>query len=353
MAPPTAEPRSRDEGSDATKGLLVTLVALGHCVQAQLMWPWLFAGGLYDFHVIAFLLLPFLRPAAPFSSRALADRAVRYLVPFAVFALASCALWHVVFHPAAGWLALGKALVLGDVHALMAGVGFTFLWFMPALLALTLLRSAIAATSVRMRVLLISAVLAAHVVLRLARVPLPLNPLPALYVLPLGWAFAALMPQPRSRWLWLALAVAGAVWTDHLGDHINVASLQVPDWRRMDLVVLHDVYAIAATLAVVQFGRVLARIRPLVALGRYSLVVFLSHQFVLKAFDVWATRQPGYASAEFKVAVAVVAVPTALAAGWWLARQLERPGIRRWVLPNSAREWPVLGWVHPRQAGSL
>ena len=341
MSAPPSAPRARDEANDATKGLLIALVALGHCAAAQRVWPWLHAGGLYDFHVLAFLLLPFLRPASACSTRVFADRAVRYLVPFGVFALLSAAVWHATLHPSVRWYALPLALIRGDVGALAQGVGFTFLWFMPCLLSLTVLRSLFAATRQPVRALLSLALLIVHGLLAGCSLPLPLNPLPALFALPLGWAVGALVPWQRGRWLFLAVAIACGAIAGVTVDHINVASLSLPDWHAPGRLLLHDVYAVAATLAVVHFGSVLARVPGLVPIGRYSLVIYLSHQFVLKFIEFWSQRQPWYAAWAGKIAVAAVAVPLSLLAGWALARLLDRPQIRPWILPQSLRDWPV------------
>lgn len=334
-------PRARDSGNDATKGLLIALVALGHCVPAQRAWPWLAAGGLYDFHVIGFLLLPFLRPAPACTARTLADRAVRYLVPFAVFAVLSCAVWHVTMHPQVSWSALPLALVRGDVVALGNGVGFTFLWFMPSLLSLSVLRSVLAAAPRVLRLALVAVLVAAHGLVAGMVFGLPLNPLPALFVLPLGWAVGALAARRQARWLWLALAVGCAAIAALGHHHINVAALLVPDWRSPQWLALHDVYAVAATLAAIHFGAALARLPGLVQIGRYSLVVYLSHQFVLKLAEVWSERQPWAGETAARVVVAAVAVPASLAFGWLLAQGLERPPLHRWVLPQTMAEWPL------------
>ncbi len=349
MSAAPAAPRARDVANDATKGMLIALVALGHCAAAQRVWPWLHAGGLYDFHVLAFLLLPFLRPASACSTRVFADRAVRYLVPFVAFALLSALVWHATLHPSVRWYDLPLALIRGDVSALAQGVGFTFLWFMPCLLSLTILRSLFAATRQPVRAILVAALLVLHGLLAGCALPLPLNPLPALFALPLGWAVAALAPWQRGRWLFLAVAIACGAIAGISGDHINVASLSLPDWRAPDRLLLHDVYAIAATLTAVHFGGVLARVPGLAQVGRYSLVIYLSHQFVLKFIEFWSVRQPWYAESTGKIAVAAVAVPLSLLAGWALARLLDRPQIRPWILPQTLRDWPVTArLVRPR-----
>lgn len=335
-------PSGRDQASDATKGLLIALVTLGHCYPAQLASPWVGEGALYDFHVLAFLLLPFLRPAAAFTWRSLSDRAVRYLVPFIAFALLSAAVWHLTLHPAAGWQALASALWRGDVDALAAGVGFTFLWFMPSLFTLTVLRSAVAATSRPLRWLLGAALVGLHGLVAGAHLALPLNPLPALYALPLGWALAALASWRGGRFLWLAVALACGVVTTRLRHHINVAPLLVPSWWTSQWLALHDLYAVAATLVAVHFGAVLARIPGLVPIGRHSLVIYLSHQFVLKGVELWATRQPWYGAPNAHLAVAAVSVPLALALGWAFAVWLARSPLRPWILPHTVRDWPPL-----------
>ena len=345
MSTTTAAPPGRDSASDATKGLLIVLVAVGHCIPAQQVWPWLGHGGLYDFHVIAFLLLPFLRPPVAASIRVFADRAVRYLVPFVAFALLAWVAWHAVPHRPVAWTALPLALLQGDVASLSEGVGFTFLWFMPCLLSLTVLRSAIAATSKPLRGATVAVLIVLHGCLAGTNLRLPLNPLPAVYVLPLGLAVAALAHHRRARFVWLAVACSCGVIAAFRQDHINVASLIVPLWRTPLSVVLHDVYAIAATLTVVHFGPELARVPGLAHIGRYSLVVYLSHQFVLKAIEIWSERQPWDGTWNAKALVAVVAIPASLAAGWWLARILDRPRVRPWIRPHSVRDWPPTAWL--------
>ncbi len=340
MTTPTA-PRPRDVGNDATKGFLVALVALGHFVPAQSLSPWLSSGGLYDFHVIGFLLLPFLRPAAPFGVRVFADRAVRYFVPFLVFALLSFLAWKLTVNPAAAWRALPAALLYGDVLSLGDGVGFTFLWFLPALFSLTWLRSAIAVCRGFLHTALVLAVLLAHGLMTWPGFPLPFNPLPALFVLPIGWALTRLAPLRRGHILWLVLSVICGIVAARLHHHINIGALAVSTWRQPGLLLLHDVYALAATLTVIHFGDQLARIPGLVPIGRYSLVVYLSHQFVLKAVEIGASRHQWYTSPGAKLVLVVVAVPGSLALGWLLARLLERPAIRPWILPQSLRDWPV------------
>ena len=333
-------PRVRDAGNDATKGLLIALVALGHCFPAQRVLPWVAQGGLYDFHVIGFLLLPFLRPAAPCTVRFVLDRAVRYLVPFVVFALLSCAAWQLTLHPPVAASALPLALIRGDVVALAQGVGFTFLWFMPALLSLAILRSLVAGTRPGLRLILGAAVIALHGLIAATYLPLPLNPLPALFVLPLGWALAVLARRPPARWLWLLLAVLCGVvaWRAH--HHINVAALSLPSWRTPHWLLLHDVYAVAATLAAIQFGPALARVPGLVPIGRYSLAVFLSHQFFLKFAEMALARQTWGNETWALSLVALLAVPGSLAFGWLVAQLLDRPAIRPWILPQTAAEWP-------------
>lgn len=345
---PEAQPRTRDTGSDAAKGLLLALVALGHSQSAQLACPWLREGGLYDFHVIGFLLLPFLRPPAAFTRAVLVDRAIRYLVPYLVFALFSAVCWHLIFHPQVPWTTLPYGLLRGDVYGLSGSIGFTYLWFMPCLLSLTVLRSLVATATQPLRWLLVLGVVSIHGAIVACFVPLPFNPYPALWVLPLGWATAWLARFVHFRAVWILLACACGVLAARLHHHINVGAMALPTWQQPGLLILHDVYAVVATLAVVGLGPLLARVPGLVALGRYSLAIYLGHQFVLKAAEVWASHQVWYASSQAKVGVAVIAVPASLALGWMLVRVLEHPRIRSWILPNNVGDWPLTARWRPR-----
>lgn len=132
---------------DAIKGFFIVLVVVGHNTLVLAVLPRA-SEVLYNFHIFAFLLLPFLLASHPLGRGFAADRAVRYLVPHAAFYGLAAALFaasrlpEVTLAESAGRALAG--LALGTPGAIERGCGLRAFWFLPALFTLALLRAAMA-----------------------------------------------------------------------------------------------------------------------------------------------------------------------------------------------------------------
>ena len=134
------------EASTAIKGLLMLLIVFGHTGwvttdfetgSRTFFWHWL-----YTFHVYVFLILPFIYGYSGKSVvNDLKHNLVKIGVPYCWFFLFSA----IVFVTVGG----GKFDPLGMLYAFFFGneplmdkyIGFNFMWFLPAMLALTTLKS--------------------------------------------------------------------------------------------------------------------------------------------------------------------------------------------------------------------
>lgn len=129
---------------DAVKGLLILAVVAGHnepitssCAPLRQLF--------YYFHVQCFFLMSSYLGERRFSWQLLRDRAVRYLVPHGWFVAIACGAYQLVRDPgrspsdAFGRLAMALAVESGD--AITAATGLQYLWFLPALLGLVILRA--------------------------------------------------------------------------------------------------------------------------------------------------------------------------------------------------------------------
>lgn len=354
---PRARPvLSRDE-NDAAKGVLILLIVLGHNTLAQAVWPdlWPF---LYNFHVYGFLLLPFLRASHPLRGRFVVDRAVRYLVPFAVFFTLSTIAFSVTqqLAPTGDRLFVwARGLVIGSAWAVDASSGFRLFWFLPALFSLVVWRSAIRSGSPGTRRFLEGLAVAGFLFagllpgdwVRLLPLGLPI----AAYALVPGLVFEALWRRVgRARLPWVAV-ISGVVFAGlsllafARGTSLVIARLDVYSALEPLSLVIHAAIPIAALLAVLAASPWLVRGRILPALGRCSLVVYLVHGLVYQGLlrlsgVVGSTAGP-------RATAAIVTFAVTVAVSWAIAAAIDRlEPLRRLVTPRSLDDF-VGGWRMP------
>jgi fucose 4-O-acetylase-like acetyltransferase len=345
---PPAAARGDLDAFDAVKGLLILLIVLGHLTPMQHVpgFGWVFPV-LYRFHVVSFLLLPFLLGRAKWQARWLADRAVRYLVPYAIWVSATAVVFGLTVGAGVAPAELVRrtawGLLTGYALDLKAATGFQLYWFLPALFTVTLLRAVLMKVPQRWLPVVVLAAWTLHGTVALwlgvwSHAPLGLAV--AVYVLPMGVTAAWLWPFAR-RWPWIVAcaAVALAITTRWMGLYTNVGVLGVFGWRNPAQMLITDIDAIASFLAIVAAAPVLGRIPGLPALGRLSLGVYLCHSAFLQSVlltGLHAGRQPfGQDAAVF----AVIGMVVALVGGILSARLMQLNRVQPWVLPRGLSDW--------------
>lgn len=281
---------------DAFKGILISLIVLGHNTLFFAACPLCF-NVLYNFHVACFLLLPFIVPGAAVGRAGLRDRLARYFVPHWLFFALACLLYlllKVPWEPAAlaDWAGkVALAVVISDQEHYKEACGFGLFWFLPALFAMVVLLGAYRAAGPRARGALLGGTLLAHGLLGLmpnnlmAVVPWTLDLV--LFLFPLGLAVAALWHRYGGR-VWfhagcLVVFVAciyASVRTNSYGMN-NGGGLLALD--RPLALVFHDLYLIAAFFGLLGLAWPL-RSTLLALIGRRSLFIFLAHSFVWQFF---------------------------------------------------------------------
>lgn len=118
--------------SEALKGALILLIVLGHNTILTEQVPRLF-GWLYTFHVLCFMMLPWLYGTVPSTMRGLGRRLRKTYVPYTFFYLLLYAIYNFAFTRRGfdGRLFVG-AYLLGGNGLLKESCGFQYLWFLPA-----------------------------------------------------------------------------------------------------------------------------------------------------------------------------------------------------------------------------
>ena len=129
----------RDLKLDAVKGVLILCIILEHNSLLTLEYSWIrpfsdaFAAG-------AFLILSFLRPIKTTTFIAFLDKYLSHWVPFTLFTLC-LAILHFIFFGSENFLVnLFKAVFLASPQDIKASTGFMYIWFLPCLVVLYIIR---------------------------------------------------------------------------------------------------------------------------------------------------------------------------------------------------------------------
>lgn len=281
---------------DIVKGILMLAVIIGHNEAITYSHPWL-RQLLYYFHVQCFFLLSSLLDTKPISRKLVADRAVRYLVPFVLFMLISWIAYHVVTRDIAAMPQslplLGRALFAGGEVAIHNAVGMRYLWFLPALFSLVMFKAWGCHGGPSAGVLLAISMVwlgAAALVPADVREWIPLGSATGLFFFGLGEVFRRVVERSGARidsmrvgfpCLLAVMALAMVIVSVPLG-RIAAANLGRYDIRAP----LTWCVALVFPCLMLPTLLWLARIMPLpgiAAIGRYSLPIYLVHMFVYRA----------------------------------------------------------------------
>lgn len=337
------------------KGMLVLLVVLDHNEYVRSLFPRLLDG--FSFHVLGFLMIPFLRPAAAWSKDYLTYM-FRLYFPFFVIvtlmAIVDAWLTPVTAASQAGlWL---HALYSGHSTILKQVTQMALLWFLPSFIALVTLRTLVENCSRTGKRVLIFLFCVAHLFVGMfahqVKDYLPLGLLPAVFVVPLAYfgvwlhrsVFARMAPSAA---LLVAAGIAAAVKYAQVqaGLQVEIGFAEVADIRDPYALLLNDLEAVSGVMVMFQLARF--RLGSFLELcGKYSLQVYLFHAFVaLFVYKVLQRLTPDWpVGLLFAVSMLVTVLLTAA-----LARLLaEQPLVRRFLFPRSPAE--LLGKSSPRAA---
>lgn len=337
---------------DAIKGFFIVLVVVGHNTLVLAVLPRA-SEVLYNFHIFAFLLLPFLLASHPLGRGFAADRAVRYLVPHAAFYGLAAALFaasrlpEVTLAESAGRALAG--LALGTPGAIERGCGLRAFWFLPALFTLALLRAAMARSHAAAAGLAAAGLafhLAAGALGRNVEERLLFGLSIALFVLPLGlaaawaWRLRERIGRPALTALALATWAATQLVAYEHASFVRLAGLKVPSAAEPLRLLLHDALAVSAFVAIAGLSARLARVPGLVWLGRQSLFIYLVHSIVFQGILAALGLRPGRGTAGADAALAAGSLAATLALSALAAHVVTtRPLLRDAIAPRAARDW--------------
>lgn len=277
---------------NVVKGVYIVLIVLGHNIVLTKNIEGLF-GFLYSFHVFGFFFLPFIYVAKPFQVGKLVDYFVRYFVPYTWVGSFSAVIYF--FYSEFGFfggalIGFAKGWVLGNAHALKTGTGFQFLWFLPTLFCVVVLRMFIVDQCPLVQRILKLIFLFFHITIGVFADQV-INYFPfglgaALYVFFLCLVIESLVVLVgRSI---VNIFVSGALWCffsiiafkyNYL---VNLGWMSVPSiFQARELVVL-DIIAISSFVFIKNLSFYL-RCEYLECLGKHSMGIYLFHPFIFYA----------------------------------------------------------------------
>lgn len=344
---------TRDPGIDALKGLLITLIILGHNYFYSRYWPFAFSL-LYNFHVACFLLLPFLFPLNRIGVQGLRDRMLRALAPQAIFLIAAMAAYFVLFvvkdwHGIAGWLGgVAVGLVFQTEQLLENASGFRHFWFLPAMASLLGLLWVYDHAGRGVRMAILATALLWHVSIGFLKAP-------EIQYLPWGIAIVGFVFLPgllvrqldrQIRWTGLLDVVVVALWVLMLwvcvrnrwsmglaGDIVRVKT-----WMEPGRLLFHDGLLV---LSFFSLKRIAARIGGAIlpALGRVSLSLFLMIPLLWQVFWMAGGSRLDAQTIPGRVLLVVGTLLFMLATGYGLARWIECTRLKALLFPRDLGQW--------------
>jgi|GEM_PF-1330393 len=325
------------------KGMFILLVVMDHNDLARSIIPGFLKG--FGFHVMGFMMIPFLRPAGPLDRRFMQYLFRLYYPYLLIVTLMSVIVAVITPVPAqvqAGRWAL--ALYSGNSDIVKEAAHMALLWFLPSFIALIILRTCLENVAAWLKAAgLLAAWLVHPFIGSLAPAIqdyLPLGLLPALYVLPLAY-LGIFLHQTCFAKLGAtnALMQSGVIFIlvkacqMHFGYTNEIGFAAVAGAGNWPALLCNDAEAVSGVLMLFQASRFpLGRL--IEAFGKHSLQVYLLHAFVALAIYRLALIV-GLLSVSVPLAFALTLAATALLTLALAKAIMALPRIRRFFFPQS------------------
>ncbi len=334
---------------DAVKGLLVLIVIMDHNDLLRAWVPEFFKP--LTFHVLGFLILPFLAPVKFLSQRQLFDRAIRYLVPFWCVLTFTTALYTVLLrHDAPAnvvlidWLA---ALLIGSAPLVKTASGFYYLWFLPALFGVVYVLSIFDTVGRRSKTIITTAARLTHAFIAMFSIELlkytPFGVLIVLWIFPFGVLMRIALKSEsfyRYRYAVLGAFIVSYGYLVFRGKNIEIMTLELHSVTDPLLFILQDISAFTGVVVAIWLAMKLNTVRFINACGKHSLMVYLLHPLIffcgMKVLGASTWNLESYALALTAILSVVITAGIALLVAILISRL---HFTRTWITPKDWNGW--------------
>lgn len=337
--PSTNHKRQNQTFIHVWRGILIALIVLGH--------NRLFASDflrsyhvLYNFHVEAFLIIPFLRPLNPARKMLFWHPLTTYYRPFVIFVTLYAIIFALSGAPDAPATATGVAtslargIVIANSVTLNEATGFEMFWFLPVFVILSTVRPIVERVHRGWFVAVLALATVAHVTIgylptsAVENLPWGL-PIVGYILLPCLLASAAGSYDRKI----LPVYITGAIFVMtclacfYYDFWINLSDFKVYTLSDIPRLVVTDLSMISASIFLYQIGDHI-KSTALDALGRYSLPIYLIHGII--GYSLVKLTGHGH-SWIVKLGMLAITYPVTLGLSFLAARALLESRAGTWI----------------------
>ena len=276
------------EQTNRLKGLLILLIVFGHISQLLEQYGSLHAS-LYSFHVVSFLLLPFLFNKDILNAQNIKKNLRRIYVPYTVFFLLSFLIYSILeqqFNPLSaltGWFIGSSALLKIDTGL---RVFFFFLTLMFSLLLIMIFNSLSRNKKKAFFLLMLLGHLLIPLIPKVYLFYFPLSSYVAIYLFVIGitvqYIYNNFNYTNYPIWLYSLLFITTLYLA--YGSNFSLASAIFPNILDNPFnFILQDILMILSFFTLIMWSKYL---RIFEIFGKYSLAIFTIHPFVIQALNI-------------------------------------------------------------------
>jgi fucose 4-O-acetylase-like acetyltransferase len=280
---------------DAVKGILILSVMLGHLrpLVGENLAIFQFV---YNYHVIGFLLLPFLYPIKKVNLLQVKTWTARFFVPFTAFFILYGMLNFFVLGNEFGVIDVMKGYFIATPRMVDAVTGSEILWFLPHIFLVFVVFN-IAISKVRHLWVLLGVSFIAHVFMGFISkefvMNVPFTAINIFYLFFIGCILRLVIISLKDNgkkyaWLFLAVFIASQIISISTSAVLGYTGIYLFDVSEPLKLLLCDVLVISGLLFFL-YASFFKNLKPLTWLGKHSMIVFLVHQPFLfvgwKAFE--------------------------------------------------------------------
>ncbi len=333
---------------NAVKGLLILSVMLGH-LRPLVGENFPVFQFVYNYHVICFLLLPFLYPIKQVDIGQIKTWVVRFWVPFTAFFVAYGALNYFVLGHNFGVIDVLKGYFIATPPMVDSVTGSEILWFLPHIFLVFLVFNFVMNKTNHFWFLLIMALIG-HMLMGFIPKDIvshvPFTALNILYLFFFGCIVRLIVLNLKENgqkyaWLFLVIFIGAQVISISTGSVLGYTGIYLFDISQPLKLLLCDILVISGFLAFL-YGSFLQKIKLLNWLGKHSLIIFLVHQPFL--FVAWKMLEQPNGKAEEVIQMYLYCVFafifTLIASAMSVLFFMKFKRLHQLIFPRSMGEWP-------------
>lgn len=297
------------------KGVLLTLIILGHIEQFFLGINISYQMLLYSFHVSSFFFLPFLFNNDTFSYTNIIKNIRRLYIPYFIFFILLFTIFHFLIKNNIDILSTLTAFLIGSAPLLRGQIGISAYWFFPAFLSTLLLLMLFNSISVKIKNLIIILFILSHFLIPI--IPgnilkmFPLVLYVPLYLFIIGllikYIYLSWQWQSYPKYMYILFFITLLIYS--FGSKFNIASPFLPNpLINFRMFIVHDLIMIIGFFTI---ARISMDWNLFNYIGKYSLALYTIHPLIIQVINKihhWGSITDGIMKFILVLSISLIAV---------------------------------------------